>query len=81
MKTRADKQLCWDCKNAYGNGCCWFRNFEPVDGWDAQETIIYDSRKCIIRSFKIIKCPHFVCDSVGKQKNKGRGKAKCQTKK
>ena len=28
MKTRADKQLCWDCKNACGNGCCWFRNFD-----------------------------------------------------
>lgn len=36
--------LCWYCANAVPcakTGCNWSRNFEPVDGWDAEVTDVY----------------------------------------
>ena len=70
MKTKKNKQICWDCKNACGNGCSWFQNFVPVDGWKAKETIITDSHKRFIKSFKITKCPQFVPDSCEVKRSK-----------
>ena len=68
MKTKSDKQLCWDFKNACGNGCSWFQNFTPITGWVAKETkIVSNDNTKTIDSFNVIECPEFVCD-VKKEK-------------
>lgn len=72
-------QICWDCKNACGNGCSWFQNFEPVDGWKAKETLISDSHKRLINSFKITRCPQFVpdCEKIVKRSKNVRKRISC----
>ena len=66
MKTKADKQLCWDCKNACGNGCCWFQDGVPIKGWKAKATQIKSSgengKPRMIDSFCIQKCPQYIQD-------------------
>lgn len=51
-------QLCYICKNACG-GCSWSIDFKPVNGWDAEPTIIRDSEGDI-HSYKINNCPEFI---------------------
>ena len=49
--------ICWDCRNARGNGCSWFRNYTPVPGWTAiEQKFIQDV------SYTVIECPEFVED-------------------
>ncbi len=58
--------LCWYCKNAVPSkgtraGCSWSRKFEPVSGWNADETILkchggYDEK---IKSYLVKECPEF----------------------
>lgn len=61
-------QLCWNCKNAVpsaSTGCSWSRSFVPVDGWDAEETVLYqvaNGRSTEVRSFHIMYCPEFEDD-------------------
>ena len=51
--------LCWDCKNANKPHICpWFRDYTPVEGWNAKKTYIggvsqYDS-------YLVMDCPLFV---------------------
>lgn len=33
------QQLCWTCKKSCGK-CPWSKNFTPVAGWEAEETLI-----------------------------------------
>lgn len=47
--------LCWECTNATGF-CSWSADFTPVDGWEAEETIIKQKGNPI-PSFKVQKCP------------------------
>ena len=50
--------ICWDCRNARGNGCSWFLSYTPVDGWEAEETSIYGEK-----TYRVIKCPEFEKDA------------------
>lgn len=66
-KTMYTQTLCWSCANAvpdkYGKrGCAWSRRFEPVKGWDAQETRLYagDGSKRFQKSYCVRQCPEFV---------------------
>ena len=46
--------------------CNWSRDFEPVEGWEAEEvTIKYNKRGQVIRegSYRITSCPEFVRDA------------------
>jgi len=50
--------LCWSCSNAYGGGCPWFKNYTPVDGWTADETVVNESDIDIAASsFRVRECP------------------------
>lgn len=56
--------LCWQCKRAYGL-CSWSENFEPVEGWDAEPTIIMGGkREPAVQSYDVKKCPLFIQDRV-----------------
>ena len=50
--------ICWDCSNARGNGCSWFRSHTPVDGWAAQESEMDGSK-----SYTVSECPEFEKDA------------------
>lgn len=53
--------LCWDCRRALG-GCSWADRFCPVDGWAAEETLLYVNdrhRKDPVPSYRVIRCPEF----------------------
>ena len=60
IKRRRDEdgQICYICKNACG-GCSWSANFIPIEGWDAQPTIIKDSEGDFA-SYEIKGCPEFI---------------------
>lgn len=53
-----EDQPCWLCKNACG-GCLWSSDFLPIEGWDAEVTIIKGLRG-YISSYKINSCPNFI---------------------
>lgn len=53
------EQLCWSCKNACG-GCPWSKNLTPVEGWIAEPTVIRDSGKPAMHSYKITYCPKYI---------------------
>lgn len=64
---RKQMTLCWQCANSVPDksgkrGCAWSRRFEPVKGWDAQETRLYggDSSKRFQKSYCVRQCPEFV---------------------
>lgn len=67
MKRNDDDTLCWYCKNAVPSeryGCAWSERGKPVDGWNAEETEIANTRgteaiKYITKSYKILSCPEF----------------------
>lgn len=66
-KTVYTQTLCWECANAVpnphtGRGCSWSRHFQPVEGWDAQETRMYSGKdgKYSVQSYCVRKCPEFV---------------------
>lgn len=59
------KQPCWDCRKSCG-GCDWSREFKPIKGWEATETLIkYDNT--YTKSYKIKKCPEFERDIIIKK--------------
>ena len=60
--------LCWSCQLAVKE-CPWSANFEPVDGWDAEETKIMAPHGTI-PSFLVKKCPLFVPDPPISKKEK-----------
>ena len=72
------KSLCWNCDRATGF-CPWSREFEPVQGWVANKTIVHQSRKINFESYDVIYCPLFEpdprsvsrCFSCGKKITKG----------
>lgn len=55
--------LCWYCSNACGN-CPWSNgSFTPVDGWEAEATIIKDYNY-IMNSYLVKNCPLFKQDTI-----------------
>lgn len=50
--------LCWDCKNS-GGGCSWSKSFEPVEGWDAEKSIIHSRSYRPYESYYVKSCPKF----------------------
>ena len=68
----AKEQLCWDCKNACANQCCWMRNCTPVPGWDAKVVARKksDQGQYLGKSYFIVKCPNFVKDKKCKEEKK-----------
>lgn len=53
--------LCWKCGRATGF-CPWSREFEPVQGWTANKTIVRQSADVEFESYEVIKCPLFEPD-------------------
>jgi transcriptional regulator NrdR family protein len=56
--------LCWDCSRATGF-CPWSRDFEPVKGWEAEETIL-KTFNGTEKSYEVHKCPLFERDKRSK---------------
>ena len=60
--------ICWDCQRAIADpaiGCPWSRHFSPVEGWTAEERIIYSVSKgerTKIKSYLVTDCPLFLPD-------------------
>ena len=65
--------ICINCINSVpnpekGTGCNWSRWFMPVDGWEAEETLIVnrplcdEEEECTIPSYRVISCPSFDSD-------------------
>lgn len=52
--------LCWECANSCG-GCSWSQEFKPVEGWEAEPTIVEDTQ-CEYESFNVKSCPQFKPD-------------------
>lgn len=50
-------QLCWTCKNACG-GCSWSKNFQPVEGWKAEKTLVVGAGP-EYESYSISECPKY----------------------
>ena len=73
-KFNKQETLCWYCANAVpnnktGKGCSWSREFKPVEGWDAEETLVIsrpdrEVGECAIQSFIVKGCPCFDRDST-----------------
>lgn len=54
--------LCWECKKAIG-GCLWADSLQPVDGWDAEPTIVKDEGMGDYESFIVKACPMYEPDA------------------
>lgn len=58
--------ICWGCKNAVPNkkdrGCSWSKNFEPVEGWDAErcDVNMQHGKKNYVESYIVKRCPLFM---------------------
>lgn len=62
MTKEYDSTLCEVCENAVPSktrGCEWSRNFEPVPGWEATQTVNNG-----IPSFKVIACPKHIPEDL-----------------
>ena len=57
---KEDQSLCWRCKNCFG-GCSWSESFGPVEGWNAERTIIQHFN-AETPSFLVRDCPRFAPD-------------------
>lgn len=51
--------LCWLCEKSCTKECSWARSFDPVEGWDAEETVIAGYTN-LIQSFFVKNCPEFL---------------------
>lgn len=52
-----ENSLCLDCKKCVGL-CSWSRCLRPVDGWEAEETVIRNQGKTN-KGYRVISCPEF----------------------
>lgn len=50
--------LCWLCEKSCTKACSWAKSFDPVEGWDAEETVIAGYTN-LIQSFLVKDCPEF----------------------
>jgi hypothetical protein len=54
---------CWDCINARGNGCSWFRKRVPIEGWKIKEFHRkYSDRPMPMTYTTVLSCPEFEQD-------------------
>lgn len=60
IKNNTKQTLCWDCKKAVKE-CPWSANFEPVEGWDAEPTLVMADYRPL-PSFHVKACPLFEPD-------------------
>lgn len=60
--------LCWTCQNGYANKCPWMTDFTPVEGWEAEKTVIRDNIREPIDSYLVIKCPMYVKENIKENK-------------
>jgi len=51
--------LCWCCAKSTINGCSWMAKKIPVEGWKAEERIIFNNG-IKINSYNVMTCPGFV---------------------
>lgn len=68
-----EETLCWYCANSVpnpntGKGCSWSKEFKPVEGWNAEETLVISrpdngEGECAIQSYIVRGCPCFDRDS------------------
>ncbi|MCL2461417.1 MAG: hypothetical protein FWF44_02025 [Defluviitaleaceae bacterium] len=65
LKKRAET-ICWQCKNANGNGCEWFKEHLPVRGWIAARNDI-DGNDSFKVSFRVFECPEFERGKVARR--------------
>jgi hypothetical protein len=56
--TAKNYSKCWTCRNACG-GCSWSRDFQPVEGWKAEETYLAANRGHE-ESYHVYDCPAYV---------------------
>lgn len=68
---KGDQTLCWNCKNCFG-GCSWSEKFEPVEGWNAERTLI-KYFNVVTPSFLVRDCPLFVEDDGEREYIDGDG--------
>ena len=59
-----EETLCWQCGNACTKGCSWATDYTPVEGWDAEKTVVYSGNVGgpNIDSYIVRECPEFVQD-------------------
>lgn len=69
--------LCWSCQRAVKE-CPWSANFEPVDGWEADETKIMGPYG-VIPSYFVRKCPLYDPDPPQEQTIRRRKKNEQKT--
>ena len=54
--------LCWGCKKALG-GCSWSsEEAQPVEGWDAEKTIVKETGVNPYESYHVKSCPEYEPD-------------------
>lgn len=62
--------LCWSCAKACKK-CSWSRNFEPVEGWEAEKTTLQQPPYRVVQSHRVIRCPEYECDLPAKHMTDG----------
>ena len=57
---KRDDTICWKCANAYGDGCRWFSDDEPIPGWEAVN-YKYKATGCtlVMDCYAVHRCPEF----------------------
>ena len=73
---RNKRTICWDCAKACG-GCNWSARLEPVEGWEAEETLVTIQKGSRVDSMCVTKCPEFERDAMnfGEERLKVRARA------
>ena len=71
--------LCWACAKSACLGCSWIKSNIPVNGWDAEKTIIknsvYVDKKNypkLTPSYKVNACPEYEYDGRTRPTHKTR---------
>lgn len=63
MNKDYQETICWLCNHSIPDtndrGCPWSILGEPVEGWDATPTYIYQNGESLARSYCVHKCPRF----------------------
>lgn len=50
--------LCLDCKKCVGL-CSWSHHLQPVEGWEAETTVIRSASGAFNNGYRVISCPEF----------------------
>lgn len=64
--------ICWNCRNSCNSDkchCSWSEKFEPVEGWEVEETS-FKNKGCeeMTKSYCVISCPLFIADKKSSNK-------------